>query len=140
MAKIITFSGRRNLMKRNLYKLTVLCMLVGTFFMSGCEGMNPVADMAKIQAADAASQREAETQKELAQMDSDTAIKLAEIENKEKADQRAHELKMQQDGKNPDGTDMVAVGTDSAEITAEVNTGGDESTVGSTDNNTDLAK
>jgi len=127
-------------MKRHLNKLAVLCMVTGTIFMAGCEGMNPVADMAKIQAENAKSQREAETQVKVAEIDAQTAIKLAEIEaQKEKDKLEAEKLKKNAE-RNPDKGGMITVGSTNIEDTSSTNTSSDESSVGSTSDNQQLAK
>lgn len=136
--ELIVFSGRRNLMKRNFYRLTVLCMLVSTIFMSGCEGLNPVADMAKIQAENAKSQREAEATVKVAEIDSQTAIKLAEIEAKKAENERIAAELNANSANNPNDSGTITLGTDS-ESTAAANTTADQSSVGSTSDNDKLA-
>jgi regulator of protease activity HflC (stomatin/prohibitin superfamily) len=115
-------------------------MVTGTLFLSGCEGINPVADMAKIQAENAKSQRDAETQVKVAEIDSQTAIKLAELEAQKEADKLAAEKLKQNAARNPNGSGTITVGSETLENTASVNTGADQSSVGSTSDNQQLAK
>jgi hypothetical protein len=111
-------------------------MLAGTIFMAGCEGMNPIADMAKIQAENAKSEREAETAVKVAELDSQTAIKLAEIEAKKSENERIAAELNANTSNNPNDSGTITIG----ESTTGANTTADQSTVGSTSDNDKLAK
>ena len=122
-------------MKRKFYKITVMCLLASAICMSGCEGLNPAADFMK-----AANEAKAsENEKEIAEKEIAASVTIKQMEIDAEAARRRDELAAEKLKNKTDASGTIMPGTET-ESTSDVNASTDQSTVGSTTDNTDLAK